>query len=110
LIDAAHEETALPHARLIGEKGRTVGQWRAYADAVGQGRYVEACIDTKNTEKGKNDIRKCNIGIGGILVLGRVIFHLRSLRQVGIRRALSVPDVLSLSRLIRGILVPLNLW
>jgi alpha-ketoglutaric semialdehyde dehydrogenase len=70
LIDAAHEETALPHARLIGEKGRTVGQWRAYSDAVGQGRYVEACIDTKNTEKGKNDIRKCNIGIGPVLVFG----------------------------------------
>ncbi len=70
LIDAAHEETALPHARLTGEKARTIVQWRTYADAVGQGRYVEARIDTSNTETGKNDLRKYNIGIGPVLVFG----------------------------------------
>ncbi|MCD2421829.1 aldehyde dehydrogenase (NADP(+)) [Niabella pedocola] len=70
LLDAAHRETALPLPRLTGEKARTVGQWRAYADAVAKGLYVEARIDTAHKEKAKNDIRKYSIGLGPVLVFG----------------------------------------
>src|SRR3546814_9542851 len=34
LITAAQSETSLPEARLVGEKARTVNQWRSYADAL----------------------------------------------------------------------------
>lgn len=70
LLDAAHEETALPMGRLRGEKARTVNQWRSYANAVASGLYTEARIDLSEPEKGKSDIRKYNIGIGPVLVFG----------------------------------------
>lgn len=70
LLETAHAETALPLPRLTGEKARTVGQWRSYADAVALGIYTEARIDLANSEKGKSDIRKFNLGIGPIVVFG----------------------------------------
>ena len=70
LLETAHAETALPLARLTGEKARTVGQWRSYANAVALGVYTEARIDLANSETGKNDIRKFNLGIGPVVVFG----------------------------------------
>jgi len=70
LLDTANAETALPLARLTGEKARTVGQWRKYADAVALGIYTEARIDRANPEAGKSDIRKFSVGIGPVLVFG----------------------------------------
>ncbi|GGH26537.1 aldehyde dehydrogenase (NADP(+)) [Sphingobacterium alkalisoli] len=70
LLETAHAETALPLARLTGEKARTVGQWRSYANAVEQGIYTEARIDLADAEKGKNDIRKYSIGLGPVVVFG----------------------------------------
>jgi len=70
LLETAHAETALPLARLTGEKARTVGQWRSYANAVALGIYTEARIDLANSETGKNDIRKFNLGIGPVVVFG----------------------------------------
>lgn len=68
LIQTAHEESALPLARLQGEKGRTVGQWRSYANAIRTGIYAEARIDKAG--EGKADIRKYNKGIGPVAVFG----------------------------------------
>jgi NADP-dependent aldehyde dehydrogenase len=45
LLTTASAETSLPLARLTGEKGRTIGQWRSYAKAVPTGIYTEARID-----------------------------------------------------------------
>lgn len=70
LLDTAHAETALPFPRLTGEKARTVGQWRSYADAVALGIYTEARIDLADTKKNKSDIRKYSIGIGPVVVFG----------------------------------------
>jgi len=70
LLQTANAETALPLARLTGEKARTVGQWRSYAKAVAAGTYTEARIDLANAEKAKNDIRKYGTGIGPVLVFG----------------------------------------
>ncbi|MCL7986738.1 aldehyde dehydrogenase (NADP(+)) [Sphingobacterium sp. lm-10] len=70
LLNLAHAESALPMARLQGEKARTVGQWRSYADAVAKGTYLDVRIDQADAEKGKNDIRKYSIGLGPVLVFG----------------------------------------
>jgi alpha-ketoglutaric semialdehyde dehydrogenase len=70
LLNTAHAETALPLTRLTGEKARTVGQWRSYANAVALGTYTEARIDLANSETGKSDIRKFNLGIGPVVVFG----------------------------------------
>lgn len=70
LLHTANQETSLPLARLTGEKARTVGQWRAYANALRTGIYTEARIDLANPEKAKNDIRKYSVGIGPVLVFG----------------------------------------
>ena len=69
LIQIANLESALPMQRLIGEKARTVHQWRAYANAVESGIYAEARIDRADGQA-KADIRKCNKGIGPVAVFG----------------------------------------
>jgi len=45
LIERAFLETALPQARLIGERGRTVNQIRMFAALVREGSWVDARID-----------------------------------------------------------------
>src|SRR5688572_31038525 len=45
LLDAAHVETALPVERLTGERGRTSGQLRLFANVVRDGSWVDARID-----------------------------------------------------------------
>lgn len=67
LIETAHNETALPIGRLNNEKGRTVGQWRSYAEAMATGIYCEARIDQTLTGV---DLRKYNIGLGPVAVFG----------------------------------------
>lgn len=46
LITRAHQETALPVARLEGERGRTVGQLRLFAELVRSGRFLDVTIDS----------------------------------------------------------------
>ncbi|MCP1297755.1 aldehyde dehydrogenase (NADP(+)) [Chryseobacterium sp. S0630] len=70
LLEITHQETSLPLARLIGEKARTVGQWRSYAKAVAAGTYTEARIDLAQPEKQKGDLRKYNVGIGPVVIFG----------------------------------------
>ncbi len=70
LLITAHAETSLPLTRLQGEKARTIGQWRTYALAVEKGIYVDAKIDRADSEKGKSDLRKLNLGIGPVVVFG----------------------------------------
>src|ERR1035441_3702051 len=45
LIERASLETALPEARLIGERTRTVSQLKMFAALVREGSWVEARID-----------------------------------------------------------------
>src|SRR5712671_5574285 len=44
LIARAQAETALPEARLTGERTRTVNQIKMFADLVREGSWVEACV------------------------------------------------------------------
>jgi 2,5-dioxopentanoate dehydrogenase len=67
LIQTAHQETNLPIPRLNGEKLRTINQWKLYADVVDSGVLVDARIDNG---EGRSDIRKCNVGIGTVVVFG----------------------------------------
>ncbi|MCK5057699.1 MAG: aldehyde dehydrogenase family protein, partial [Candidatus Aminicenantes bacterium] len=46
LIKRCMAETALPEARLINERGRTVNQLKLFAEVVREGSWVDARIDT----------------------------------------------------------------
>jgi NADP-dependent aldehyde dehydrogenase len=46
LAERAHQETALPMPRLLGEVTRTTGQLRVFATLVEEGSWVDARIDT----------------------------------------------------------------
>ena len=46
LLERAHQETGLPLDRLTGERGRTVGQLRLFAEVVREGSWLDARIDT----------------------------------------------------------------
>lgn len=72
LIQAAHEETHLPVARLTGEKGRTLLQWRSYGAALASGSILDVRIDTALNERTppRPDIRKTYVGIGPVVVFG----------------------------------------
>ncbi|WP_028298804.1 aldehyde dehydrogenase (NADP(+)) [Olivibacter sitiensis] len=72
LIDTAMEESNLPQARLVGEKARTVFQWRSYADAVARGDSLQIQIDTGIVDKNppKPDLRKTAVPLGPVVVFG----------------------------------------
>ncbi|ASK29337.1 aldehyde dehydrogenase (NADP(+)) [Chryseobacterium sp. T16E-39] len=70
LLTTAHQETSLPLARLAGEKARTTGQWRSYANAVATGIYAEPRINLPQPDQQKGDLRKYNVGIGPVVVFG----------------------------------------
>lgn len=70
LIERAAAETGLTKGRLMGERGRTVGQLRLFADVVEEGSWVDARIDT---EPG---VRRMLIPIGPVVVFGASNFPL----------------------------------
>lgn len=79
LISTATRETNLPEARIVGERGRTTGHCRMFADLVEQGSWVEARVDTAipdRTPLPKPDIRKMLVPIGPVVVFGAANFPL----------------------------------
>lgn len=79
LVQRAIAETALPEARIIGERGRTVNQLRSFAEVVRQGDYLEVSIDTAQPDRTplpRPDIRMVNIPIGTVAVFGASNFPL----------------------------------
>ncbi|TDG37030.1 aldehyde dehydrogenase (NADP(+)) [Pedobacter changchengzhani] len=72
LLTTAAEETNLPLARLTGERGRTMFQLNAYADATEGGDWLGASIDTANAERvpPKPDTRKMLVPLGPVVVFG----------------------------------------
>ena len=46
LLELCHRETGLPIDRLTGERGRTCGQLKLFAQLVREGSWVDARIDT----------------------------------------------------------------
>lgn len=79
LIQLYCSETGLPAGRAAGERGRTVGQLRAFADLVANGSWVEATIDTADPSRQpipKPDIRKMMVPLGPVVVFGASNFPL----------------------------------
>jgi alpha-ketoglutaric semialdehyde dehydrogenase len=79
LVNKAMEETALPEARIVGERGRTTGHLRMFAALVEEGSWVEARIDTAipdRTPAPRPDLRKYNVAIGPVVVFGAANFPL----------------------------------
>ncbi|WP_066221884.1 aldehyde dehydrogenase (NADP(+)) [Formosa haliotis] len=79
LIETYCKESGLPEGRAQGERNRTIGQLRAFAELVAEGSWVEASIDTAQPERQpvpKPDVRKLNIGLGPVVVFGASNFPL----------------------------------
>ncbi|HEX5322827.1 MAG TPA: aldehyde dehydrogenase (NADP(+)) [Capsulimonadaceae bacterium] len=72
-LEITHQETGLPIARLTGERGRTVGQLRMFADLIREGSWVEARIDRAQPEREpapRPDLRRMLIPLGPVGVFG----------------------------------------
>ncbi len=79
LIQTAMLETALPQARLQGERGRTVSQLRLFAQLLQEGSWVDARIDTAQPDRQplpKSDLRHMQIPMGPVAVFGASNFPL----------------------------------
>ena len=79
LIEAAMTESGLPRPRLEGERGRTVGQLRLFADVVRKGAWQQLRIDPALPERQplpRPDIRLRMIPLGPVAVFGASNFPL----------------------------------
>jgi NADP-dependent aldehyde dehydrogenase len=79
LLQRAHIETGLPLDRLTGERGRTVGQLRLFAEVVREGSWVDARIDTALPDRQpipRPDLRRMLVPIGPVVVFGASNFPL----------------------------------
>jgi alpha-ketoglutaric semialdehyde dehydrogenase len=79
LIQTYCSESGLPEGRAKGERGRTIGQLRMFADLVIEGSWVEATIDTAQPDREpmpKSDIRKMLVPLGPVVVFGASNFPL----------------------------------
>jgi alpha-ketoglutaric semialdehyde dehydrogenase len=79
LIQRGMTETGLPEARLIGERGRTVGQIRMFSALVKEGSWVDARIDHALPDREplpKPDVRLMLMPMGPVVVFGASNFPL----------------------------------
>ena len=79
LIERCVAESGLPAARITGERGRTCGQLKMFAQLLRDGWWVDARIDKAQpgrTPLPKPDIRRMLIPIGPVAVYGASNFPL----------------------------------
>jgi NADP-dependent aldehyde dehydrogenase len=79
LLEICNEETGLGIPRLAGERGRTCGQLRAFANLVREGHWQQARIDTSIPDREpfpKADIRRVLMPLGPIAVFAASNFPL----------------------------------
>ena len=79
LIVRAMDESGLPRARLEGERGRTVGQLKLFAQLLREGSWQDLRIDTALPERAplpRPDMRMRLIGVGPVAVFGASNFPL----------------------------------
>jgi alpha-ketoglutaric semialdehyde dehydrogenase len=78
LILRAMAESGLPRARLEGERSRTVGQLKLFADLLREGSWQDARIDSALPERQppRPDLRMRLIGLGPVAVFGASNFPL----------------------------------
>jgi len=73
LLETADRETGLGIPRLTGERARTTGQIRSFADLIAEGQWVNASIDTAQPDRQpfpRPDIRRMMRPIGPVVVFG----------------------------------------
>jgi len=79
LVNRMHAETALPPARVQGERARTVMQLQQYAALLDEGSWVDAHIDHGDPAREpmpKPDLRRMLIPLGPVAVFGASNFPL----------------------------------
>ena len=79
LVERAAAESGLPRGRIEGERGRTVGQLRLFAEVVREGGWVEARIDPAQPGRkpmARSDLRQRHIAVGPVAVFGASNFPL----------------------------------
>ena len=79
LLERAHQETGLPLERLTGERGRTIGQLKLFADLLREGSWCDARIDTalpERTPLPRPDLRRVLVPVGPVAVFGASNFPL----------------------------------
>ncbi|QGW77950.1 aldehyde dehydrogenase family protein [Pseudomonas alkylphenolica] len=72
-------ETALPNARILGERGRTSGQMRLFAQVLRRGDFLGARIDRAQPDRQplpRADLRQYRLGVGPVAVFGASNFPL----------------------------------
>ncbi len=73
------QETALPPARIQGERSRTSGQMRLFAQTLRRGDFYGARIDLAIPARQplpRVDLRQCRLGVGPVAVFGASNFPL----------------------------------
>lgn len=79
ITEIATQESGLPEARLQGERGRTTGQLRLFADHIRKGDYLDRRVDPALPERQplpRPDIRLMQRPIGPVAVFGASNFPL----------------------------------
>ncbi|MBB3142407.1 acyl-CoA reductase-like NAD-dependent aldehyde dehydrogenase, partial [Halomonas organivorans] len=79
LITRAMAESGLPRARLEGERGRTCGQLRLFANVVRAGEWLDVRLDPALPERQpmpRADLRQRHIALGPVAVFGASNFPL----------------------------------
>ncbi|NIE62610.1 aldehyde dehydrogenase (NADP(+)) [Burkholderia sp. Ax-1719] len=79
LVERCVAETGLPRARIEGERGRTVGQLKLFADVVRAGDFLGLRIDPAQPERKpapRVDLRMRQIALGPVAVFGASNFPL----------------------------------
>jgi NADP-dependent aldehyde dehydrogenase len=79
LIDRAVLETGLPVGRITGERGRTTGQLRLFANLLREGSWVDARINPAQPDRTplpRVDLRRMLVPLGPVVVFGASNFPL----------------------------------
>src|SRR5690606_1313416 len=79
LLATYTSESGLPQGRAIGERGRTVGQLRAFAELIAKEEWRGNTFDAGQPDRQplpKDDLRKTVIPLGPVVVLGASNFPL----------------------------------
>ncbi|GAB3995341.1 aldehyde dehydrogenase (NADP(+)) [Spirosoma daeguense] len=79
LIEQAVLESGLPVARLTGERGRTTGQLRMFANVLREGSWVDARINPAMPDRQplpRPDLRRMLVPLGPVVVFGASNFPL----------------------------------
>ncbi|TBW56498.1 aldehyde dehydrogenase (NADP(+)) [Marinobacter halodurans] len=79
LVERAMAETGLPQARIEGERGRTCGQLRLFAQVVRAGEWLDVRVDPAlpdRTPMPRVDLRQRHIALGPVAVFGASNFPL----------------------------------